>query len=166
MMDLFLLTTVPPRCACKTASFDIVNPSIDLYDKTAKQLADELAFPELLIEDKRKREWSIKKDDKANKPTQIRKFYDELCMWEQKTRNVEEIKELDNFIKLLPFIKMMNAKVAYARGRELVDDKFVAWFSACMDQIREPNKDGLAAFRNFRTHFEAFLGFFKQARPS
>jgi CRISPR-associated protein Csm2 len=136
------------------------NPGVDLYDRTARYLAEALSKPELLIEDKRTKRWNVKKDDKANKPTQIRKIYDELCMWEQRTRNVE------TFGKLLPFIKMMNAKVAYARGRELVDDKFVAWFSICMDQIREPNEAGLTIFRNFRTHFEAFLGFYKQARPS
>lgn len=159
-MAFFTFTTTPPKCSCQTAPFEISKPGIDLYDRTARQLAEELADPELLTEDKRTRQWRIKRDDKANKPTQIRKFYDELCMWEQKTRDVE------NFAKLLPFIKMMNAKVAYARGRDLVDDKFVAWFSTCMDQIRDTDENGLTAFRNFRTHFEAFVGFFKQARPS
>jgi CRISPR-associated protein Csm2 len=159
-MALFTFSTTPPRCNCQTAPFDIYNPSIDLYDKTAQQLAEELKDPELLTEDKRTRQWRVKRDDKANKPTQLRKFYDELCMWEQKARDVE------SFGKLLPFIKMMNAKVAYARGRDLVDDKFVAWFSTCMDQIKDSGETGLSAFRNFRTHFEAFLGFFKQARPN
>ena len=159
-MTLFSFSTEPPKCNCQTEPFNMSNPSVDLYDRTARYLAEALSKPELLIEDKRTKRWNVKKDDKANKPTQIRKIYDELCMWEQRTRNVE------TFGKLLPFIKMMNAKVAYARGRELVDDKFVAWFSICMDQIREPNEAGLAIFRNFRTHFEAFLGFYKQARPS
>ncbi|CAI8772669.1 type III-A CRISPR-associated protein Csm2 [Methylocaldum szegediense] len=159
-MGLFAFSTTPPRCTCQTEPFDICNPSIDLYDKTARQLAEELKDPELLTEDKKSRQWRVKRDDKANKPTQLRKFYDELCMWEQKARDVE------SFGKMLPFIKMMNAKVAYARGRELVDDKFVTWFSTCMDQIKDSSEAGLSAFRNFRTHFEAFLGFFKQARPN
>jgi len=163
-MSFFTFNTkiVPPKCDCQSDPFNIRSPGINLYDSTARQLAEDLAKPELLVEKKRGKErwWEVISDKDANKPTQIRKIYDELCMWEQKTRDVE------TFAKLLPFIKMMNAKVAYARGRELVDEKFVAWFSTCMDQIREPNEAGLSSFKNFRTHFEAFLGFFKQARPS
>lgn len=159
-MAFFTFNTTTHICTCQSEPFNIGTPRIDLYDSTARQLAQELSEPELLLEDKRTRQWKVKKDDKANKPSQIRKIYDELCMWEQKAHDVE------TFAKLLPFIKMMNAKVAYARGRELVDDKFVAWFSTCMDQIRESNETGLNTFKNFRTHFEAFLGFFKQARPS
>lgn len=30
------------------------------------------------------------------------------------------------------FIKMLNAKVAYAKGRKLVDDQFESWFRECI----------------------------------
>jgi CRISPR-associated protein Csm2 len=161
-MGFFTFNTNPPKCECLAEPFSMQKPSVDLYDRTARELAEDLATPQVLVEKKRRghREWVVRHEDKANKPTQIRKFYDELCMWEQKARDA------DTFASLLPFIKMMNAKVAYARGRDLVDDQFVAWFSTCMEQIRDPNENGLMMFRNFRTHFEAFLGFFKQARPN
>ncbi|MGY6214205.1 type III-A CRISPR-associated protein Csm2 [Methylolobus aquaticus] len=161
-MSLFTfdLNSASPRCQCDASELKIGVPTVDLFDATARRVAEELAEPQVLLEDWKTKQWRVKREDKANKPTQVRRFYDELCMWDQKVR------DLDSFGRLLPFIKMMNAKVAYARGRDLVDDKFVTWFSTCMEQIREPNETGLAAFRNFRTHYEAFLGFFKQARPN
>ena len=53
-----------------------------------------------------------------NKSSQLRKFYDELVMWHdkvafEKTADARAAK----YRELAPFIKMMNAKVAYARGR-------------------------------------------------
>jgi CRISPR-associated protein Csm2 len=161
-MPLFTFFTNPPKCKCDQTVFTLHEPTIDLYDGTAKQLAEELAKPEVLVERGRgqDRRWEVVREAGANKPAQVRKIYDELCMWEQKA------KDLEAFKTLLPFIKMMNAKVAYARGRELVDDKLVTWFSICMGQIREANEMGLLTLKNFRTLFEAFLGFYKQARPS
>lgn len=161
-MGIFTFTTNPPRCTCQISLFHLGNPGIDLFDKVAKSLAEELARPQILVERRRggERRWEVSMEKDANKPAQVRRFYDELCMWEQKARDTQ------TFEKLLPLIKMMNAKVAYARGRELVDDKFVAWFSACMAQVQDSSEVGLSTFRNFRTLFEAFLGFFKQIRPS
>ena len=157
-MELFEfdIKSNPPRCICDVSAFSLGKPTATLFDKTANELAIRLSEPQVMVhkEEWNERErrkvkiWKIVGDKDANKPTQIRKFYDELNMWAEKTRTV---RDLD---KNLPFIKMMNAKVAYARGREHLDDKFVAWFSSCMEQIKAADDASLAAFQNFRTLFE------------
>ena len=70
----------------------------------------------------------------------------------------------------LPFIRMMNAKVAYAKGRNqkedkrdrtgLVDKNFVDLFSPCIKQV-----NSYKTLRNFKLFFEAFMGFYKVERP-
>ena len=110
----------------------------NLFDSVAKDVAEELN----------------KAKDKFNKPTQIRRFYDELVAWQQRINGNEA-----EFKKYEAFIRMMNAKVAYARGRELVDANFEHWFSAA-------NKAATSAkaLDHFRLHFEAVLGFLKSIR--
>ena len=94
--------------------------------------------------------------NQANKPSQIRQFYDELVMWEEKARSAPE-----RFAELLPFIRMLNAKAAYAKGRRHVDDNFVEFISCCVTQV-----DDYTSLRHFKLFFEAFLGFYKQERPT
>lgn len=163
----FKTSVDPAACACDVSCFPLAKPSPSLFDSTAEELAQEISQAQMLIQreewsDRERRKvkiWKVQGDKDANKPAQIRKFYDELCMWSEKTRTREALEQN------LPFIKMMNAKVAYARGRDLVDDKFVAWFSSCLSQIKAADEAGLIAFQNFRTLFEAFIGFYKVARP-
>jgi len=94
--------------------------------------------------------------DRINKPTQLRKFYDEVVMWEQKTSLHPE-----KFADYLPFIKMINAKVAYAKGRNLIDDKFVNMMNECLRQV-----ESVETLRTFKLFMEAFMGFYKQERPN
>jgi len=89
----------------------------------------------------------------VNKSTQLRKFYDEVVMWEQRVRQ-----KPDAYDEYLPMIKMINAKVAYAHGRELVDKNFVDVIRHCLNQL-ETGKPEL--FKNFRLFMEAFMGFYK-----
>ncbi len=124
------------------AKVHLNNPKEDLFESVAKKLAEEMA--------------NVKK---KNKPSQIRRFYDELLMWREKARNEER------FSEILPLIKMMRSKVYYAKGRELVSDGFVLWFDGCMGQITG-SAEGLKSFENFCYLFEAFLGFYKSVRPS
>jgi CRISPR-associated protein Csm2 len=101
----------------------------------------------------------IGEDKKTNKPTQIRKFYDELCMWEEKVRQHPE-----KFSEYLPFILMLNAKAAYAQGRNrLVDDNFVGLMQHCLNEVKKSGK--AETFTVCKLFFEAFLGFYKQERP-
>ena len=86
-----------------------------------------------------------------NKASQIRKFYDELAMWGEKIhRNKAE------YDKSAPFIHMLKAKVAYAKGRGHVDANFVAIFNHLIDQISDPQ-----TLRHAKLFFEAMLGFRK-----
>ena len=86
-----------------------------------------------------------------NKSTQIRRFYDELLMWETKvTQNPEK------FGEYLPFIRMLNAKAAYAEGRKHVDNNFTAFMQHCLQQVTDDK-----TLRIFKLFFEAMLGFYK-----
>ena len=52
----------------------------------------------------------IKTNKNVNKTTQLRKFYDELAMWNDRVQLVRENKQ-GKFQELMPFIKMLKAKV-------------------------------------------------------
>lgn len=110
----------------------------DLFDGIAKRVAEVIA-----------------EDQYPPKPTQIRQFYDELVMWEERARQSPE-----KLPELLPFIRMMNAKAAYAQGRKHVTANFVAMISHCVKQVDDPQ-----SLRHFKLFFEAFLGFYKLVGP-
>ena len=126
------------------SGIDLVKPSPELFDKTALKAA------QIIAENRSK-----------NKPTQLRRFYDELVMWDtrinQPTGDDDRKRLLDDS---LPFIRMMNAKAAYADGRGLVDRNFKELLQKCLGQVKDPK-----SLRNCRTFFEAFLGFYKFERP-
>lgn len=118
-------------------------PAANLFDGLARQVAQQL------------------KDDQTarnagNKSTQIRGFYDEIVSWQQRIGSEQE-----KFEQYEAFLRMMNAKVAYALGRKangtpLVSKFFQDWFSHCLAQTNSPE-----ALGHFRLHFEAMLGFRK-----
>ena len=89
-----------------------------------------------------------------NKTSQIRRFYDELVGWQERVDGDDE-----KFKQYEAFIKMLNAKVAYAKGRKLVDDQFEFWFRDCIKSTSNAK-----ALDHFRLHFEAMLGFLKALR--
>lgn len=111
----------------------------DLLDKTALLVAQTV----------------YTRKDKFNKPTQIRRFYDELVMWQGKVRQQPE-----QFPEYLPFIRMLKAKVAYAHGRELVDGAFLDMLEQMVNYI-----DSEERLNTAKLFFEAFIGFYKQLRP-
>jgi CRISPR-associated protein Csm2 len=109
-------------------------------------------------------EWARKiseegKDDrgnaKRNKTSQLRKFYDELFKLNQRAR-MPEI----NWDTILPHVHMLIAKVAYAKGRDLVTDKFVSMLKDLLSQVK--HKEQLHVVASF---LEAFMAFYKQYRP-
>ncbi len=98
----------------------------------------------------------------ANKPTQLRRFYDELCLWHEKVNlGGTQADKKQRYEELAPLIKMLKAKVAYAEGRKHVDKNFNKLFSHCIGEIKDAKT--LAQCKLF---FEAFMGFYKAARPS
>jgi CRISPR-associated protein Csm2 len=90
-----------------------------------------------------------------NKPSQLRRFYDELVMLQDKVGSSPE-----NFAKQHPFIQMLKAKVAYARGREKVD----ANFEALLRHVVNSTKDH-ESLKQARLFMEAFMAFYKVERP-
>ncbi len=98
----------------------------------------------------------VAQDRSRNNPTQLRRFYDELMLWEARVTQ-----QPDKFEDYLPFIRMLNAKVAYAEGRKLVDRTFVTLMHHTLGEVTNP--DSLTICKLF---WEAFMGFYKQERPS
>lgn len=92
------------------------------------------------------------KNKNKNKITQIRRFYDELLTYEDYLKNGEKYEDL------IPYIKMLNAKAAYAEGRKLITSEFRNMLSQMLKEIDEKNTD---TFKIIKTFFEAFLGFYK-----
>lgn len=113
--------------------FKPVDP--ELFDSVARATAQTLAAT--------KRE--------VNKSTQIRRFYDEVLMWESKVSQ-----NPDRFNEYLPFIRMLNAKAAYAQGRGHVDENFTCFMRHALQRV-----DDAQTLRTFKLFFEAMLGFFK-----
>lgn len=111
-----------------------VNP--ELFNSTAHDLAKKLASSD------------------KNKPAQIRKFYDELVMWETKVAQSNNPSEKLN--EYLPFIRMLNAKAAYAQGRNHTDKAFTDFISHSLGKVTDTD-----TLRIFKLFFEATLGFFK-----
>ncbi|ERH28329.1 CRISPR-associated protein, Csm2 family [Aggregatibacter sp. oral taxon 458 str. W10330] len=97
----------------------------------------------------------IKTNKNLNKTTQLRKFYDELAMWNDRVQLVRENKA-GKFQELMPFIKMLKAKVAYAEGRKNVDKNFSDIFNRCIDQI-----SNVETLRDAKLFMEAVMGFCK-----
>lgn len=112
--------------------------------------------PELFNRVARQKAEIVAENHGCNKPSQIRKFYDELCMWETKVSQ-----EPTKFNDYLPFILMLNAKLAYAKGRNLVDESFTRLIGDCLKQVKDEK-----TLQICKLFFEAFLGFYKELRPS
>ncbi len=116
-----------------------------LFSTTAEELAAQLA-----------RECNESRQQKLNKRTQIRKFYDEVVRLDAAARSAET-----NWRTILPMVHMLTAKAAYAKGRDLISDSFLAFIKGSVSQIRD-TKD----LRIFATFFEAVMGFYRQLGPS
>ena len=97
----------------------------------------------------------IKSNKNVNKTTQLRKFYDELAMWNERVQLARENKE-NKFKELVPFIKMLKAKVAYAEGSKHVDKNFSEVFNRCIDQA-----NSVETLRDAKLFMEAVMGFCK-----
>lgn len=126
-----------------------LNPKI--YSNIAEQAADYIT-PKATF-DPRKGKEVIKNRD-ANKSTQLRKYYDELAMWDDKIHRAAD--KNTEYQKSAPYIHMLKAKAAYAKGRSHVDDNFIAIFNRLLDQI-----DSAETLHHAKLFYEAMLGFRK-----
>lgn len=118
----------------------LADPAPELFDTTSEQIAKQF------------------QDDggAANKSTQIRRFYDEVTRYADRVRGMDE----DHFAKILPFIRMINARVAYAAQRDgegkkpLVGPHFREFMRHGLAQV-----NSVATLQTFRSLFEAVIGF-------
>ena len=94
-------------------------------------------------------------DKKKNKRSQIRKFYDEVIHYYDLLKGNKEI-----FPQLLPYIKLLRAKVYYSLGRGHITDHFKNMIENCLNQIQ--TYEDFEVFKNF---FEAFMGYYRYHRP-
>jgi len=83
------------------------------------------------------------------KKTQARNFYEKVLELESKAKN-------ESWENVLPFVKMLNSKVAYGVSRKVVSPQFQDMMTQCISQVN--TKEDLTKFKLF---FEAVLGFFK-----
>lgn len=93
------------------------------------------------------------------KQSQHRKFYDEICMWDNRCQIAQE-----NFEQHLPFILMLKAKVAYAKGRGHVNNEYESVINRCLGELeKKPEPETL---HNLKLFMEAFTGFYKVHGPN
>lgn len=95
----------------------------------------------------------VYEDGRGPKQSQHRKFYDEICMWDNKCQN-----DLEIFKQHLPFILMLKAKVAYAKGRRHINSQYESVINHCLGELeKKPEPETL---RNLKLFMEAFTGFY------
>jgi CRISPR-associated protein Csm2 len=116
----------------------------ELFSTKAEKIAEEVFSGQL------------RSNGKANKPTQLRKFYDEILRFDGMLKSSPPEHQKAEFEKLLPYLKMLNAKAAYAMGRDLITEEFKDFLSQSLMQVK--NKDDFDIFAGL---FEAFMGFYK-----
>ncbi|MCS6945113.1 MAG: type III-A CRISPR-associated protein Csm2 [Sutterellaceae bacterium] len=90
-----------------------------------------------------------------NKPSQLRRFYDELVMLQEKVGA-----DKDRFEQQKPFIQMLKAKVAYAKGRDKVDENFEKLLRKVVDEVTDPE-----TLKQAKLFMEAFMAFYKVYGP-
>jgi CRISPR-associated protein Csm2 len=86
-----------------------------------------------------------------NKASQLRRFYDELVMWQERVGA-----DAEKFSECEPYIRMLKAKTAYAKGRKHVDANFRALFNHLIDQ-----SINATTLRQAKLFFEAFMAYYK-----
>jgi len=96
-----------------------------------------------------------KNRNKPNKRTQVRKFFDEITSLNMTAKSGRQ-----DFQNILPLVHMLTAKAAYANGRELVSNTFLAFIKESVDQVHDQRDLDI-----FATFFEAFIGFYRLHGP-
>lgn len=90
-----------------------------------------------------------------NKRTQVRKFFDEITSLNMAAKSGRQ-----DFQNILPLVHMLTAKAAYAHGRELVSETFLAFIRESVEQVQDARDLDI-----FATFFEAFIGFYRLHGP-
>ena len=117
-----------PQVTIPAIVLDYVN-NPNLFDEVAKEIANKIS---------------------KTKSTQIRNFYDYVL-------DLHQNSQVKPFNEVLPFVKMLNSKVAYSKSRGHSSEEFVLMIQECIKQVN--SKEKLEVFKLF---FEAVLGFSKK----
>lgn len=126
--------------------FDLANITAKTFDITAKKWALVIANAKNNPKD---RSGGVEKN-------QLRNFYDKVLELEEKALNSTE-EEFQK--KVLPFVKMLNSKVAYAKNKQTspVNMAFVHFMTEAIGQVKS-----IETFKNFKYLFEAVVGFYQK----
>jgi len=116
-------------------AFNLAQISKELFDTIADECANKIA---------------IANQEGKNKPTQLRRFYDELVLY------YDRIEDESSFNDALPFIYMIKSKIAYAKGRGNVDIIFQTFMNNLINQIKD-----IQTLKNAKLFMEAVMGFYK-----
>ncbi|EDM23133.1 type III-A CRISPR-associated protein Csm2 [Caminibacter mediatlanticus] len=106
--------------------------------------------------DRRKRK-EIKKEKKKLSYSQIRKFYDEVLNFNNQLENGTE------FIKILPYFKMLKAKANVAFERDVINCNFKEFIDKNVDYVTSSKdiEEKERRFKVFVTFFEAVVAYSK-----
>lgn len=115
---------------------DAINPK--LVDTFAKEWAD--------------RFYSEQNKKDSISAAQLRRFYGDVKNLEMRWQNSSDKEKA--FLDILPMIKLLKAKAAYAKQRKLVPESFRDWIWENVNLINKA-KD----FEAFLLYFEAVVGF-------
>lgn len=139
--------------------------SIEFWKDRKNKEPNETLFSAIAEEEAKKVQ--LKASMTMNKPTQLRKFFDEIISFEARYRVASgkagsEEERMRIFKQQLPFAHMLVPKAKYAEARKLVSSEFVELIrSAILDNLKEP--DDLRILKSF---FEAFTGYYKYHNSS
>ncbi len=114
------------------------------------------------VESKKDKNGKVIYDKKGNpilkndvpSPSQIRKFYNDVLSLKNRLEIAKGEKKEERFKQLLPYIKMLKAKVAYAKTRNNVNSQFKEFIDDYVNSIRDI--DDFYAFCDF---FEAIVAY-------
>ena len=126
---------------------------IEFYKKKEEKIIDPLLLSE--IAESFAKEVATSGGKSQNKPSQIRKFFDEVV----RLNTLAKIKKSE-WDYILPLVHMIISKAAYAHGRNHLTENFKDFIKTSVDQVVTP--EDLNVFMLF---FESFIGFYKLYRP-
>lgn len=150
--------TNPPRPAQQGYSQRPQAPEINTADIRLGSEISDLLYADIA---EAKAKFLAENSRDANKGTQLRRFYDELNLWNEKVNSVSGQDERQaRYKEFAALIKMLNAKVAYARGRKHVDENFEKLLRHVIGQVKDP-----ATLAQAKLFMEAFMGFYKAYNP-
>jgi CRISPR type III-A-associated protein Csm2 len=134
----------------KDSEKKIINPN--LFSEDAQKIVNEI---DKILYKIVKNE---KKEQKIPSFTQVRKFYHDVLNFQEKINAQPEDKQKDEYIKQLPYINMLLARVRYAYDRDKVNWRFLDFIQ---QNIAKLSDDDPKEFNIFCSLFESVIAYSK-----